>query len=267
MLIAELRHLFHRTRVRVLLIVLFLLPVLLAVAIKVSSSGSGRGGGPAFVDRVAENGVFAALAALTVSVVFLLPITVAVVAGDTISGEASLGTLRYLLTRPTGRVRLLAVKAASVVAYCLAAVGAIVAGGLISGAVLFPLGPLISLSGTTLSLGDGVARTLLAGLVVGLSMLGLAAIGMFASTLSDVPVGAMAATAGLVILSTILDNLPQVAWLHPWLFTHGWQSFADLMRTPIELHGIGRDLLLQAAYVAVFGAATWARFTTRDVLA
>jgi ABC-2 type transport system permease protein len=267
MLIAELRHLFHRTRVRVLLLVLFLLPVLLAVAVKLSSSGSGGGGGPAFVNRVADNGVFAALAALTVSVVFFLPITVAVVAGDTISGEASLGTLRYLLTRPTGRVRLLAIKAASVVTYCLAAVAAIVAGGLISGAVLFPLGPVISLSGTTLSLGDGVARTLLAGLVVGLSMLGLAAIGMFASTLSDVPVGAMAATAGLIILSTILDNLPEVAWLHPWLFTNDWQSFADLMRTPIIWHGVGRDLLLQAAYIAVFGAAAWARFTTRDVLA
>lgn len=268
MLIAELRHLFHRTRIRVLLIVLFLLPVLLAIAVKVSSPGSGGGGGgPAFVNRVAENGVFAALAALTVSVVFFLPITVAVVAGDTISGEASLGTLRYLLTRPTGRVRLLGVKAASVVAYCLAAVAAIVAGGLISGAVLFPLGPVISLSGTTLSLGDGIARTLLAGLVVGLSMLGLAAIGMFASTLSDVPVGAMASTAGLVILSTILDNLPQVAWLHPWLFTNDWQSFADLMRTPIQWHGVGRDLLLQAAYIGVFGAAAWARFTTRDVLA
>jgi ABC-2 type transport system permease protein len=266
MLIAELRHLFHRTRVRVLLIVLFLLPVLLAVAVKVSS-GPSHGGGPAFVNRVAENGVFAALAALTVAVTFFLPITVAVVAGDTISGEASLGTLRYLLTRPTGRVRLLAIKAASVVAYCLAAVGAIVAGGLISGAILFPLGPVISLSGTTLSLGNGVARTLLAGLVVALSMLGLAAIGMFASTLSDVPVGAMASTAGFVILSTILDNLPQVSWLHPWLFTHGWESFADLLRTPVIWHGIGRDLLLQAVYVAVFGAAAWARFTTRDVLA
>lgn len=267
MLIAELRHLFHRTRIRVLLIVLFLLPVLLAVAVKVSSSGPGGGGGPAFVNRVADNGVFAALAALTVAVTFFLPITVCVVAGDTISGEASLGTLRYLLTRPIGRVRLLGVKAVSVVAYCLTAVGAIVAGGLISGAILFPLGPVISLSGTTLSLGDGVGRTLLAGLVVGLSMLGLAAIGMFASTLSDVPVGAMAASAGLVILSTILDNLPQVAWMHPWLFTHGWESFADLMRTPVLWHGIGRDLLLQAVYIAVFGAASWARFTTRDVLA
>lgn len=265
MLIAELRHLFARTRIRVLLVVLFLIPVLLAVAVRVSS-GPSAGDGPAFLDRVAGNGVFAALAALIVAITFLLPVTVAVVAGDTISGEASLGTLRYLLARPAGRVRLLGVKACSVIVYCFAAVGVIVAGGLIAGAVLFPLGPVISLSGTTLSLGDGIARTLLAGVLVAASMLGVAAIAMFASTMSDVPVGAMAVAAFVVILSTILDAVPQVAWLHPWLFTHHYLSFADVMRTPIAWHGIGRNLLLQAAYIAVFGTAAWARFTTRDVL-
>lgn len=268
MLTAELRHLFHRTRVRVLLAVLFLLPVLLAVAVAVSGGPSGsRGGGPAFLDRASHNGVFVALAALTVAVTFFLPVTVAVVAGDTVAGEASLGTLRYLLTRPAGRVRLLAVKSVTVVVYCLAAAAAIVVGGLASGAVLFPLGPVVSLSGTSLSLGDGIARTLLAGLIVAVSMLGLAAIGVFASTLTDVPVGAMAACAGLVILSTILGAVPEVAWLHPWLFTDQYESFADLLRTPIIWHSVGRDLLLQAAYVAVFGSAAWARFTTRDVLA
>ncbi len=266
MLISELHHLFRRTRIRVLLAVLFILPVLLAVAVKVSG-GSGNGGGPAFLNRVSHNGVFAALAGLTVSVPFFLPLTVAVVSGDTIAGEASLGTLRYLLTRPAGRVRLLAVKGVTVVAYCLAASAAIVAGGLITGAILFPLGPVISLSGTSLSLSDGIARTLLAGVIVAASMLGLAAIGMFVSTLTDVPVGAMAAIAGLVILSTVLDAVPQVGWIHPWLFTHQWQAFGDLLRTPVLWHNIGRDLLLQGAYILVFATAAWARFSTRDVLA
>jgi ABC-2 type transport system permease protein len=266
MLMAELRHLFRRTRILVLLAVLFVLPVLLAVAVK-ASGGSGNGGGPAFLNRVSHNGVFAALAGLTVSVPFFLPLTVAVVSGDTIAGEASLGTLRYLLTRPAGRVRLLLVKAATVTVYCLAAALVIVAGGLIAGAILFPLGSVISLSGTSLSLGDGIARTLLAGVIVAASMLGIAAIGMFVSTLTDVPVGAMAAIAGLLILSTVLDAVPQVSWIHPWLFTHQWQSFGDLLRTPVLWHDIVRDLLLQGAYILVFGAATWARFTTRDVLA
>jgi ABC-2 type transport system permease protein len=266
MLLAELGSLFRRTRIRVLLLVMFALPVLLSVAVRVSG-GPAAGNGPTFLDRVSHNGVFAALAGLTVAVPFFLPLTVAVVSGDAIAGEASLGTLRYLLTRPAGRVRLLAVKAVTVAAYCVAAAMSVAAGGLIAGSILFPVGDVLTLSGTTISLAAGIERTLMAALVVGLSLLGLAAIGLFVSTLTDVPVAAMAATAGAAVLSGVLDNVPQVASIHPWLFTHQWLAFGDLLRTPVRWHDIVRDLLLQAAWVAVFASAAWARFTTKDVLA
>ena len=266
MLSAELHHLFRRTRIRALLIVMFAIPFLLAVVVKINGGPSG-GNGPTFLAQVSENGVFAALAGLTVTIPFFLPLTVAVVAGDTIAGEASLGTLRYLLTRPSGRARLLGVKAITTLAYCLAASLAVAAGGLIGGAILFPLGPVISLSGTALPLADGIGRTLLAAVIVGASLLGLASIGLFVSTVTDVPVGAMAVTAGIAVLSLILDAVPQVAFLHPWLFTHEELAFGDLLRTPVQWTNIGKDLLLQAGYIAVFATAAWARFTTRDVLA
>jgi len=95
----------------------------------------------------------------------------------------------------------------------------------------------------------------------------LAAIGLFLSTLTDAPVGAMAATIGLAVLSAVLESVPEVSWIHPWLFTQGWESFIDLLRVPIRWSGIRHDLLLQLGYVAVFGSAAWARFTTKDVLA
>lgn len=266
MLRAELVQLFRRTRILVLLAVLLLLPVLLTVAIYVSG-GPSSGRGPAFLDQVSHNGVFAALAGLTVALPFFLPLTVAVVAGDTIAGEASLGTLRYVLTRPSGRGRLLAVKAGTVVAFCVVAALVVAVGGLIAGSILFPIGNVVGLSGTSFSLADGIARALLAAVIVGASLLGLGAIGMFISTLTDVPVGAMAGTVGIAILSTVLDSVPQVHAIHPWLFTHHWFAFGDLLRSPISWHDIVRDLLLQAGYVAVFASAAWARFTTRDVLA
>jgi ABC-2 type transport system permease protein len=266
MLLAELRHLFLRLRVLVLLVVLFALPVFLAIAVK-ASGGPSSGRGPAFVDQVSHNGVFAAFAGLTVALPFFLPLTVAIVAGDAIAGEASLGTLRYVLTRPSGRARLLLVKGTTVVAFCLAGALAVVIGGLIAGAILFPLGHVIGLSGTAFSLGDGILRALFAGVLVAASLLGLAAIGMFISTLTDVPVGAMAATLGMAILSTVLDAVPQVSAIHPWLITHNWFTFGDILRSPITWHGIGRDLLVQGGYIVVFGAAAWARFTTKDVLA
>jgi ABC-2 type transport system permease protein len=259
MLLAELRHLFRRTIVRVLLIVLFLIPVLLSVAVRING-GPNNGNGPTFLDDVSHNG-------LTVCIPFFLPLTIAVVAGDTIAGEVSLGTLRYVLTRPSGRLRLLAVKAATVVVYSLVAALVVAAGGLISGAILFPLGPVIGLSGTSFSLIDGIGRTLLAALVVGASLLGLAAIGMFVSTVVNSPVAAMVITAGLVVVALVAGSISQLDFSHPWLFNHEWFSFGDLLRTPVEWGEIRRDLLLQVGYIAVFGTAAWARFTSRDILA
>src|SRR3984893_18070371 len=174
---AELITQFRRRRMKVLLVVLAAIPALLAVAVYLSG-GPEAGNGPTFLDQVTHNGVFAALAGLTVTVPFFLPLTIGVVAGDTISGEASLGTLRYLLVRPAGRTRLLLVKAGTTALFCLAGALAVAVGGLVAGSILFPIGRVTTLSGTTVSLAEGVLRTFAAAGVVGLSLFGLAAIGL-----------------------------------------------------------------------------------------
>jgi ABC-2 type transport system permease protein len=181
--------------------------------------------------------------------------------------EANLGTLRYLLTRPAGRSRLLAAKGVVLALFCLVAALVIVVAGLIAGFAFFPHGQVVTLSGTTISFLDGLARSVAAALVVGVSMWGLASIGLFISTLTDVPIAAMAVTIGVVIVSGILDNVSQVAFLHPWLFTNYWNAFANLIRDPVRWHQIWQDMLLQFGYVAVFSSAAWARMTSRDVLA
>jgi ABC-2 type transport system permease protein len=266
MLRNELGMMFRRRRLQALLLVLGLVPVAIMLAVRYGGGPDG-GDGPAFLNQVTRNGVFATLAALTVTLPVFLPMAVAVVAGDTLSGEANLGTLRYLLIRPIGRVRLLATKAAATAVFCLAATTVVAVCGLIAGVTLFPIGRVTTLSGTTISLGSGMVRISAAALVIGLSLMGLAAIGIFISTLTDVPVGAMAATLGVYILVGVLDNLPQVSGIHPWLFTHDWLSYADLLRGDIAWSGITRNLLRQLGYIVVFGSAAWARFTTKDVLA
>src|ERR1700730_14408039 len=218
---AELATQFRRRRMWALLLVVAGVPALLSIAVYLSG-GPDAGNGPTFLDQVPHNGVFAALAGLTVTLPFFLPLTVAVVSGDTISGEASLGTLRYLLVRPAGRTRLLLVKAGTAAAFCLVAALTVAVGGLIAGSILFPVGRVTTLSGTTVSLLEGMLRTFGSALVVGMSLFGMAAIGLFISTLTDVPVGAMAATVGLAILAAVLDAVPQVHGIHPWLFTHRW---------------------------------------------
>jgi ABC-2 type transport system permease protein len=267
MLRAEIALLFRRTRTKALLVVLALVPTAIAIAVRVSGNGPQPGEGPQFLDQVTHNGVFAGLVGLTVTLPFFLPLAVAVVAGDTIAGEASLGTLRYILARPYGRTRLLAFKAIAVVLFCVAAAVTVAAAGSIAGAILFPIGRVATLSGTTLSLASGTVRIFEAAVIVGLSLLGLAAFGLFTSTLTDVPVGAMAATAGVAVLSGVLDAIPQLHALHPWLFTHYWLNFGDVMRAPQYWPNITRGLALQCVYVAVFACAAWARFGNKDVLA
>jgi hypothetical protein len=51
-----------------------------------------------------------------------LPVAVAVLAGDSIAGEANIGTLRYLLIRPVGRTRLLVAKLVALIAFVLFAI-------------------------------------------------------------------------------------------------------------------------------------------------
>jgi ABC-2 type transport system permease protein len=264
---AELALLFRRTRTQALLGVLALVPIVVASAVRFSGGGPQPGEGPQFLDQLTHNGVFAALVGLTVTLPFFLPLAVAVVAGDAIAGEANLGTLRYLLTRPYGRTRLLLHKGAVLVAFCVIATCVVAIAGIIAGAILFPVGPVTTLSGTTLSLTAGTIRIFAAAAVVGGSLLGLAAIGLFVSTLTDAPVGAMAATAGIAVLSGVLDAIPQLHAIHPWLLTHYWLTFGDLLRSPVRWTAITKNLLLQAGYMLVFITAAWARFTTKDVLA
>lgn len=260
---SELLTLFRRRRTQALLAVLCGVPVLIALAVKLSGDASG---GPALIDRLTRNGLFVGISALILSIPLFLPVTIGVVAGDTIAGEASTGTLRYLLVAPAGRTRLLLVKFAGTAVFCLAAPLTVVVVGALIGAALFDVGPIPLLSGDTVSVGESLVRALLIALFVAVSMLGLSAVGLFISTLTELPVGAMAATITVAIAAQILDGLPQVAWLHPWLLSHHWLDLADLLRTPISWDSLRANALLQAGYVAVFGALAWARLTTKDVL-
>lgn len=266
MLASELRLLFGRARTRALLAALASVPVLVAVAVRLSG-GPGGGEGPPFVSQITDNGVFAALAGLTVTLPLFLPLAVSMVAGDTIAGEAGYGTLRSLLVRPVGRTRLLVTKFATAAAFCVVAAAGVAAAGLLAGAALFPLGRVTTLSGTTVSLAEGIARTAAAAGVVGLFMLGLAAVGLFISILTESAMSAMAATTAVAVTSQVLDSIPQLHAIHPILLTHDWLSFGDLLRGTPGLDSIAEGLLVQAGWIVVFGLAAWARFTTKDVLA
>jgi ABC-2 type transport system permease protein len=269
---SELITVFRRWRTLALFGVLAGVPVLVGIAVRIETrdggsvgGGGGQDGGPAFIEQVSNNGLFLTFTSLAATLPFFLPMAIGVIAGDSVAGEASAGTLRYLLVAPAGRTRLLLAKYASVLAFCLAATLVVTVSALIIGVILFPVGEVTLLSGTSIPLTDGMLRCLLIAVLVAASLIGIGALGLFISTLTDSGIGAMAATVGLLITVQIVDNIPQLHALQPYLFPHYWLSFADLLRDPVPWDGIGKNLGLQAVYAAVFGSAAWARFTSRDI--
>jgi ABC-2 type transport system permease protein len=262
---SELGMVFRRRRNQAMLLVLAAIPVLIGVAVRLSTPQGNGDEGPPFLFDIATNGVFVALTSLSVVLPLFFPLAVAVVSGDAVAGEASTGTLRYLLVVPVSRTRLLAVKYAGVLTYLAAAALLVAAVGVGVGLVLFPVGPVTLLSGTQVSLAGGLGRVLLVTLYVAVMMAAVAAIGMFVSTLTESPIAATAATVVLAITSQVLDTVPQLDWLHGWLFSHYWLDYGDLLRAPVNLGAVTDNLLVQGAYVLVFGSLAWSRMTTKDV--
>ncbi|MFF7596386.1 ABC transporter permease [Streptomyces mirabilis] len=269
---SELLTTFRRWRTIALLAVLAAVPILIGIAIKIetrdgSTAGGGGGEGPAFISQITNNGLFLVFTALAATLPFFLPMAIGVIAGDAIAGEANAGTLRYLLVAPAGRTRLLLTKYATTMTFCLVATLVVALSALTVGALLFPLGELTTISGTRISFTEGLGRALLIALVVAASLIGVATLGLFVSTLTNSGIAAMATTVGLLITIQILDQIPQLHALQPYFFSHYWLSFADLMRDPVYWDDMVRNLGLQSLYAAVFGSAAWARFAAKDITA
>jgi ABC-2 type transport system permease protein len=268
---SELRLTFGRKRNIVLLAVLAAVPVLLGLVLRFSSGASNGGGGggngnaPAFLSQVTGNGVFLAFLALVVESTLLLPLVVAIVTGDSIAGEAGRGTLRYLLTVPSGRTRLLGIKLTANVAFCVVACLLVSAVAVAVGAILFPVGPVTLLSGNAVPLALGLVRLLFVTLYLAAAMAALGAIGLAISTFTEHPIGAIAAVLVIALASEVADSVSQLSVIHPYLPTHWWLSFDALLRVPIAWPELGHGLLSFAVYIVIFCSIAWARFTTADV--
>jgi|HubBroStandDraft_2_1064218.scaffolds.fasta_scaffold77921_2 ABC-2 type transport system permease protein len=266
----ELRITFFRRRNQLLLLVAALFPLLIGIGLKAAAPHGGGGNGPgsgsaAFFNQLAGNGVFLTFIALSLLLILVLPVVVAVVAGDSIAGEAGYGTLRYLLAVPAGRTRLLIVKYATIVVWCTAAVFIVAAVALVVGAALFPVGPVTLLSGDTVSLGSGLVRVLLVTLYICAAMAAIGAVGLAISTFTEHSIGAIAALMILIVTSEVVDTIPQFAVVAPYLPTHWWNSFDALLRTPVDTTTLWHGLLSFAVYAVLFFLIAWARFTSSDV--
>jgi ABC-2 type transport system permease protein len=266
-IVVELGKLARRPRTWVSIGLLCGLPAMVAVFLAVSDIGPGPGEEPAFLSAVLANGAMFPAAALALVLPLFLPVAVAVVAGDSVAGEASAGMLRYLLLRPVGRTRLLVAKLVALVAYVVVAVGCVALTSYAIGVSLFEAQPAetTSVSGVTFTTTEFLSRIAAAVLYVAFSMLGVGAIALFLSTLTDSSLGATLGALAALVASQVLVTLDAAAVVAPYLPTRYWLAWIDLFRDPIAWRDVGRGLGIQAVYVVVFLGAAWANFATKDV--
>lgn len=265
MIVVELSKLLRRPRTWVTIALLSGLPVIVGIFVKASGLAPRPGEGPALLSEVLNNGLLFPAAALAIILPLFLPIAVSVIGGDTVAGEAANGTLRYLLTRPVGRSRLLTAKLTTIVAFIFLSVVIVALVALAAGVVLFGIRPLSSISATELSPFETFVRTTMAILYIGWSMLGLGAIALFASTRTDSPLAASLATLAAFVGSQVLDLIEATRSIQPFLPTHYWLKFVDFYRDPILWRDVTAGIIVQLVYVVVFLGAAWANFTTKDI--
>lgn len=270
----ELRLMMRRRRVWLCWALLCALPTLVAVLLATTDLAPAPGQGPAFLSAVLGNGQLYPAAALALVLPVFLPITVAIVSGDAVAGEASTGTLRYLLVRPVGRLRLLVAKLVSVAAYVLLAVLFVTMTSYVVGVAAFGFGAdaelggpgaVTALSGVLLTPYDLAARTGGTVAYLALCMLAIGAIGLLFSTLTDSPLAAALGVLATVVTSAALLPLEAASAIHFYLPTTHWLAWIDLFREPVEWTGIREGIGVQLAWVAVAFGAAWANFATKDI--
>jgi ABC-2 type transport system permease protein len=284
MIAVELMKLVRRPRTWISLVLLCALPVLVAVFVAVTHVVPPPGQGPTLLSAVLSNGSLYPAAALAIILPIFLPVAVSVMAGDTIAGEAGSGMLRYLIARPVARTRLLLAKLIAVIVYTLAAVIAVAVTAYITGTLLFGSQPVAvtpgggpgsgtiaahlavnSLAGTAMTPADILLRTAGTIAFIAVSMLGVASIALFFSTLTDSALTATLGALAALVTSATLVALNAAGSVNPYLPTRYWLAWVDFFRQPILWRDIDRGFAVQAVYVVVLLGAAWANFATKDI--
>jgi ABC-2 type transport system permease protein len=263
LLASEVRWNLRRPRTIIAISLLALVPVLIGIGVTIEGDNS-RGGPGGLIASLAGNGFVLPIVALFMLLPVLLPLLGSMAAADALAGEASHGTLRGLMIAPVSRGRLLAVKAFGVATTVLVGVLGVALVGLVTGLVLVGSDGLITLSGTTLSMGAALARIGPAVLWVTFQVWAVAAVALAVSACTEHPLVVMASTLAGVLVMAVLAAIPQLDWLQPYLLVTGWGSLVDVVRDPVPWDGLGNSTLKAACYLVIGLSLAYARVSTKD---
>jgi ABC-2 type transport system permease protein len=268
----------RRTRTLVVALLLVGLPTLIVVAINSRGNRGDGDQGEGLFRLAQQSGYLVPAAVLSAMSGFLLVVIAGTFAGDSVAGDASWGNLRYLLMRPVPRGRLLVAKAIVAgmliwAATILVALAGLVAGVLLFGAKSVTVPGLGSFAGTTGNLVNGfqltqgvlLVRVLIATVYVAFGFTALLALGTFFSTLTDTAASAIGATAGVYIVSEILDGITQLGRVRYLFPTHYFNAWETMFTDNRYSHDMITGVISQLVYLAVFGTAALVWFRRKDI--
>ncbi len=265
----------RRPRTWVALGFVILVPITITIALKANppsltdrggGGGGGGGGGVRFFYLASKSGLLVPIATLRVMSEFFLVVIFCLFAGDAIASEAGWGNLRFLLTRPIGRGRLLAAKLIVAGLYSALATALILVSGLIAGGIAFGYeGLSIPALGLSMSVGSIVGNIALAGVLAAWGIAGVAAFSFMLSTMMDNSAGAIMGGVGLYIVTSILgaiDSIGPIRYGFPTFYNGAW---ADLFRGVHFGGDMVRNVVAQIPYVIVFVSIGLWWFRRKDI--
>ena len=217
-----------------------------------------------------------------------MPILVALVAGDAISGEANMGTLRLLLTKPISRQRIIGVKFLAALLFTLALLIFMALVGLFLSMLIFGVDDLLVFRNKAdvseilqITKDDVMWRYFAAFAYATVALTVIAALALLLSVFAENSIGPIIATVCIVIVCTIISNMnvPIIdKTIKPFLFTSylvGWKGFFYIasdednqtIKGSIEnWPAIRNSLFILLAHIGVFFGTAVFFFKRKDIL-
>ncbi|EAP97957.1 putative integral membrane protein [Janibacter sp. HTCC2649] len=265
---AELRRQLGRRRTLWVAAIVAVLPLLLVAAFSLDDD-PGRPGDTTvrLVDLATSGGPNFTVFMLVVSAELLLFIVAALFAGDPVPAEASWASLRYLLTAPVSRARLLTSKLVVGFLSTAALVVVLPAWALLVGTLAYGSQPFSILGGGEMAWGQWLPRMLIA---MGYVLVTIAPVGAFSfwvGVRSQTPLAAVGGALMLLIVSGILDSIDALGDWRKALPAHYSRAWLDLLVDgPINWVDLRHGALWSIFYTVLFVALGYRRFRRQDIL-
>jgi ABC-2 type transport system permease protein len=239
-----------------------LVPMIFIVALL---TGDGGPEGIPFARYVRESGLAIPLVSLIFGAIWFFPLITALVAGDIVAAEDANGTLKTILTRSVERWQIFAGKVLAALTYALAGLVVYVGVGLFVGGLFWGFDPLVSLSGTPISVSRGLTLIGASTIAYFMPTIAIAAIALLLSTVTHNSAAAVVGTLMISLIMQLLGVISALDFLQPYLLSEQFNAWQGLLREPIDWAPVVRAAWVSAAYALPALAVAFTAFVRRDV--